>query len=113
MEARDEVADMILARVKGSVVSTRKSERIAGMKLRVVEEVDTVTLEGTGRLVIAVDILGAAEGELVMCVSGSPARQTAATDNKPVDLVITGIVDYVEVHGKSTFRKQDDIGNQN
>lgn len=96
---------MILAIVKGNVVSTNKTERLQGGKLLVVEEWNGETGKTNGRPRVALDIVGAGTGELVMCVSGSSARQTGETDKRPVDLAIIGIVDEVELNGKSCFKK--------
>ena len=57
---------------------------------------------------VAIDAVGAGEGEVVMCVGGSSSRQTALTENKPVDLSIIAIVDSVELKGKKIFEKFKD-----
>ena len=79
---------MQIARVKGNVVSTNKAEKMIGMKLLVVKPIDLDTMEEKGALVVAVDAVGAGENEVVMLVGGSSSRQTANTDNKPVDMAI-------------------------
>ena len=96
---------MQLARVVGTVVSTQKTQHLTGMKLLVVEPVDARTLESTGKPIVAVDGVGAGEGEVVLYVSGSSARLTERTENRPVDATIMAIVDFVEVDGKQTFAK--------
>ena len=96
---------MQLARVKGTVVSTQKAEEIVGLKLLVVEPIDVESLEPIGKPVVAVDAVGAGEGEVVLYVSGSSARLTDRTKNLPVDATIMAIVDYVEVDGRRTFAK--------
>lgn len=96
---------MILAKVKGNVVSTKKTDKLLSLKLLIVEEVDVATQKGKGKLLVAVDTVGAGKGELVMCTQGSPARQTKLTDAKPVDAVITGIVDFIEIQGQTVFEK--------
>lgn len=85
---------MIIGRVAGTVVCTRKVDRLEGFKLLVVKQLD---LEGgeTGSFVVAVDVVGAGYGEKVLVVSGSSARQSGRTDGKPVDAMIAGIVDSV------------------
>jgi microcompartment protein CcmK/EutM len=100
---------MILGRVKGNVVSTRKSDKLVGMKLLVIQEVDCETQKETGRVLVAVDTVGAGCGELVMCTTGSPARQTKMTDARPVDAVVTGVVDYIELHGQTVFDKHKSL----
>lgn len=99
---------MFLARVTGSVVATQKAEAMVGQKLLIVEplrinEQDQSGLVGTGRTFIAVDTVGAGEGEVVMIVQGSSARFTPQTKPLPVDCAIIGIVDSVRLGTKSVF----------
>lgn len=96
---------MIVGRVCGSVVSTNKSDRMKGMKMLLVREIDIPTQEETGDPKIAIDTIGAGDGEVVLCVSGSPSRLTETTDNKPVDLAIIGIIDSIDLIGKRIFEK--------
>jgi len=87
---------MILARVVGTVVATRKDERLVSSKLLVVRPVDP-----TGRMdanyLVAIDTVDAGTGETVLVVSGSSARMAAGLKDCPVDAAIVGIVDQVEV----------------
>lgn len=96
---------MILAVVKGNVVSTNKTEKLQGGKLLIVEEWNIDTRQASGQPKVALDLVGAGEGELVMCVCGSSARQTEQTDKRPVDMAIIGIVDQVEMNGASCYKK--------
>ena len=98
---------MIFARVTGTVVCTLKDEKLVGSKLLLVQPVD---LGGAakGNPLVAVDSVGAGEGELVLVVQGSSARQTSRTDGRPVDAVIFAIVDTVEQNGKTAFKKSED-----
>jgi microcompartment protein CcmK/EutM len=96
---------MLFARVKGSVVCTRKDEKLVGTKLLVVQPVEG---KPKGNALVAVDAVGAGEGELVLLVQGSSARQTSRTENNPVDCTIFAIVDSVEKDGAVVFRKADD-----
>lgn len=96
---------MIVCRVKGSVVSTNKTEKLMGFKLLVVTQVNIVTGKEEGPTFVAVDTVGAGEDEVVMVVNGSSARQTQYTENRPVDASIVSIVDSIEVEGKIVFRK--------
>jgi ethanolamine utilization protein EutN/carbon dioxide concentrating mechanism protein CcmL len=96
---------MILARVRGSVVSTNKSDRLHGFKLLIVVPIEIETFQEKGTPLVAVDAIGAGEGEVVMCVAGSSSRMTARTDGKPTDLTIAAIIDSVELHGKRIFEK--------
>ncbi len=95
---------MILAQVQGTVVSTRKDAALLGLKLLLVREVDA-QFQATGNLLVAVDAVGAGTGELVLVASGSSARLTEVSRDKPVDAVISGIVDSVEVEGRDVYRK--------
>lgn len=99
---------MVLAKVIGTVVSTRKEESMQGMKFLLLKQVD---LEGnlTGGNVVAVDAVGAGVGEMVLYASGSSARQTVLTKDRPCDAVIMAIVDNWEVAGEIKYKKgQDD-----
>jgi microcompartment protein CcmK/EutM len=87
------------------VVSTRKSEKLTGAKLLVVEPVDFAEQHGEGRQLVAVDSVGAGEDEIVLVVQGSSARLTETTRDSPVDATIMAIVDYIELEGKRTFAK--------
>ncbi|MFZ0960118.1 MAG: EutN/CcmL family microcompartment protein [Terriglobia bacterium] len=93
---------MFLAKVIGNVVSTQKNARFLGSKLMMIQPY--ITREGklveSGSSVVAVDSVGAGEGELVMFTQGSSARLTDTTKDLPVDAVIVGIVDSVEVAGR-------------
>ena len=96
---------MILARVKGSVVSTHKSEKIEGIKFLLLEAIDPSTMEGKGSYVVAMDAVGAGPGEVVFYVSGSSARMTKVTDKKPADASIIAIVDNIEMDGQYVYQK--------
>lgn len=97
---------MILARVVGTVVATRKDERLVGTKLLIVQPVATLDpRQDDGKPLVAIDAVGAGVGEVVMVCSGSSARQTARTRDTPVDAVIMAIVDSLEVGGTTVFTK--------
>ncbi len=96
---------MQLARVKGTVVSTNKAEKMLGLKLLIVKPIEIETFEEKGGLLVVVDAVGAGEGELVMLVGGSSSRATEITDGKPVDMSIVAIIDSVEVEGIRIFEK--------
>mgnify|MGYP004592659941 FL=1 len=100
---------MQIARVKGTVVSTNKSDKLTGLKLQIVKPIDIETFEEKGSLIVAIDAVGAGEGEVVMCVGGSSSRQTAISDGKPVDQSIVAIIDSVDVDGKREFEKFADL----
>ena len=98
---------MIFARVTGTVVCTLKDEKLVGSKLLLVQPVDLAGAS-KGNPLVAVDSVGAGEGELVLLVQGSSARQTTRTEGRPVDAVIFAIVDTVEQSGKTAFKKSKD-----
>ncbi len=95
---------MNLGKVVGTVVATRKETELEGLKLLVVRGQD---LEGkpTSTLVVAVDAVGAGVGEVVLYASGSSARQTKVTKDRPVDATIMAIVDQIEVGGTLKYTK--------
>lgn len=95
---------MNLGRVVGTVVASRKDSKLEGLRFLVVEASDH-TGKPNGSKVVAVDSVGAGVGEVVLYCSGSSARQTDVTQNRPVDTVIMGIVDEVEYQGERTFQK--------
>ena len=95
---------MLLGKVTGTVVATRKDDNLSGLRFLMVRELDTEMKE-TGKMVVAVDAVGAGVGEVVLYASGSSARNTEATKNRPVDATIMAIVDELEEGGDSRYRK--------
>ena len=96
---------MLIARVIGSAVSTIKDESLRGTKLLVLRYA-TLSDELFDEPFVAVDAVGAGEGELVLVGEGSAGRQTDRTQGAPVDAVIVAILDSLEAGGKTTFRKR-------
>jgi microcompartment protein CcmK/EutM len=96
---------MQMGKVIGTVVASRKEDVLEGMKFLVVKNCD---FDGktTGPTVVAVDAVGAGLGEVVLYASGSSARLTRLTDNRPVDATIMAIVDLVEVDGQHRYMKE-------
>jgi microcompartment protein CcmK/EutM len=88
---------MILARVVGTVVATRKDPRLEGKKLLILQPVSPAG-NPEGNYVIAVDTVSAGSRELVIAVSGSSARMADGCKDRPVDLAIVGIVDNVSMN---------------
>ena len=104
---------MFVAKVTGSLVSTQKVASMVGYKLMVVEPYrlerkERKSLATTGRTFIAVDLLGAGEGDLVLVTQGSSARLTPETKNLPLDTVIIGIVDKVHVDSACVYSRETD-----
>jgi microcompartment protein CcmK/EutM len=98
---------MVLARVKGTVVSTHKPSTMQGMKFLLLEKIDAVTLAGKGEYVVGIDGVGANAGEIVFYVAGSSARMTEVTKGKPSDATIIAIVDTIEKDGTVTYQKSE------
>jgi len=99
---------MFLARVEGSVVATKKEASMNGRKLlllrpQLVDEKDPTKFRPGSNTIVAVDSLGAGIGELVMFCQGSSARLAPNLKDAPVDAVIIGIVDVVDVLGKQIY----------
>ncbi len=95
---------MLLGRVVGTVVATRKEPQIEGWSLLLVRQIDAENRDAAG-YVVAVDAVGAGVGEVVLYASGSSARQTETTRDRPCDAVIMAIVDTWEIGGTEVFRK--------
>lgn len=95
---------MLIGKVVGTLVATRKDEKMEGLKFLVLKQVDVEGKEGSG-YVVAVDAVGAGLGEYVLYASGSSARQTVITDRRPCDAVIMAIIDQWEVGGELKYRK--------
>jgi microcompartment protein CcmK/EutM len=95
---------MQLARVVGSVVATRKEESLQGLKLLVVRPLDEEGRE-SGNAIVSADAVGAGPDEIVLIAAGSSARQTVATDKRPVDSVVMAIVDSWHVGETMKYKK--------
>jgi len=95
---------MVIGVVVGAVVASQKTANMEGLPLRIVRR---ITPEGklTDAYLVAVDGVGAANGEYVLAASGSTARQTTMTDTKPVDAIIMAIVDTWQINGQIMYEK--------
>ena len=103
---------MFVAKVTGSLVSTQKVDAMVGYKLLIVEPYrvepnERGSLVTTGRTFVAVDMLGAGEGDLVLITQGSSARMTPETKNLPIDTVVVGIVDQVHLDHACVYSRED------
>jgi ethanolamine utilization protein EutN len=102
---------MFLARVEGQVVATKKDPNMAGRKLlllrpQLVDEKDPTKFRPGANTIVAVDNLGCGEGEMVLFCQGSSARLAPGMKEAPVDAVVIGIVDGVDVLGKQIFNSK-------
>jgi microcompartment protein CcmK/EutM len=95
---------MKIARVKGSTISTIKNPRITDTKLLICQEMDAAGIEQIGPSYVAIDLVDAGVGDLVLTCHGSAARQTNITKGTPVDAVIMAVLDHLEVDGDVVFR---------
>jgi microcompartment protein CcmK/EutM len=95
---------VLLGRVAGTVVSSRKEDTLEGLKFLVIKQLDVEESE-TGGYVIAADAVGAGVGEVVLYATGSSARQTLMTKDRPCDAVVMAIVDTWEVGGEVKYVK--------
>lgn len=101
---------MFLGKVIGTVWSTRKDENLVGSKFLIVKQLD-LELNPKSNFVVAVDSVGAGEGEVVLVATGSSARQTSITKNKPIDAVIMAIVDKLDIQLKEYLESQPEYQN--
>jgi len=101
---------MFIGKVTGTVVATQKVSTVVGKKLLLVESMtikgDPPSLQSAGRVAVAVDTVGAGEGELVIVTQGSSARLTDLTSNVPTDAVVIGIIDAIQAGSNELFKKQ-------
>ncbi len=95
---------MLIGKVVGSVVATRKDEKLVNQKMLVVQVHDHAN-SPKEQYVVAVDSVGAGPEDMVLYASGSSARQTTLTDGKPCDAVIMAIVDSWDLGGDNVYEK--------
>jgi len=96
---------MLIARVIGTAVSTIKDSKITGDKLLILRQTDHTGNE-IGKPFVAIDVVGAGEGELVLTAHSSQCRQTNLTKDCPVDAVVMAVIDHLNVDGEVVFRKE-------
>lgn len=101
---------MFVAKVTGSLVSTQKVDTMKGFKLLIVEPYrieakERKSIVTTGRTFVAVDTLGAGIGDFVILTQGSSARLTPETKTLPIDAVVVGIVDKVQVDDGTVYSR--------
>lgn len=96
---------MLLGKVVGTLVASRKDEKLEGFKFLVIKRLN-IENEETGDYVVAADAVQAGIGDVVLYATGSSARQTTMTDKKPCDAVLMAVVDTWEVHGEVKYQKE-------
>jgi len=100
---------MFIAKVRGNVVATHKVVKMSGRKLLMVDPIvldeSGEQLKPTGRCYVAVDSVDAGEGDVVLVTQGSSARMTDGTSDAPVDCVIIGVIDTINVGGETRYAK--------
>ena len=96
---------MTIARVRGTVVATQRSDKVDGARFLLVEECDQ---RGAGRneYLVALDLIGADRGQLVLLTQGSSCRWTFRTDDRPMDTLVVAIVDTIDERGAVTYTGQ-------
>ncbi len=95
---------MVLAKVVGTLVSTQKESSMDGLKFLILQNVD-IKGKSTGGFVVAADAVDVGVGEMVLYASGSSARQTEKTKDRPCDAVVMAIVDNWETDGQFKYKK--------
>jgi len=100
---------MFLAEIIGQIVATKKDESMNGKKLlllrpQLVDEKNPTKFRHGQNTIVAVDNVGAGEGDLVMFAQGSSARQAAGLKTLPVDAAVVAIIDSVDVLGKKIYK---------
>ena len=95
---------MKLGRIVGTVVSTRKDEKLVGLKLYLVRDL-SLAMEEKDSFIVAADVLGAGIDEVVLYATGSSARQTRQTHERPCDALVMAIVDTLDVGGELIYQK--------
>ena len=98
---------MLLAKIRGTLVSTQKVETLDGLTFFICEQLD-IDGKPLGKYIVAADSVGAGVGEVVLYVTGSCGRYTDTTTNRPCDATIIAIVDMLDVDGKTVYNKTDD-----
>jgi ethanolamine utilization protein EutN len=96
---------VILGTVVGQVVCTQKDPSLLGKKILVVQPLRLDEMKSSGQPIVALDSIGAGEGEVVMVVGGSSARFASDFSKTTVDQSIVAIVDSVEIRGSLVFKK--------
>jgi carbon dioxide concentrating mechanism protein CcmL len=95
---------MMIAKVVGTITSNKKSDDIDGSRYLLVNQCNQ-NIDLSGNYFVVLDIIGATVGEIVMIAQGSAARQTHISNNKPIDAILIGIIDLIDVNNKFVYQK--------
>jgi ethanolamine utilization protein EutN len=98
---------MNLARVRGTVVATRRADKVEGANWLLVEECDQKG-GGRGEYLVALDMVGADRGQLVLLTQGSSCRWTTRTDDRPMDTLVVAIVDEIDQAGATVYSQRSE-----
>jgi len=93
---------MTTARVRGTVVATRRADKVEGARWLLVEDCDQ-SGKGRNEFLVALDMVGADRGQLVLVTQGSSCRWTRRTDDRPLDALVVAIVDQIDQSGALTW----------
>ena len=93
---------MNLAKVRGTVVASKRSDKVDGAKWLLVEDCDQAGA-GKGEYLVALDMVGAERGQLVLLTQGSSCRWTYRTDDRPMDTLVVAIVDEIDQSGEVVY----------
>ena len=93
---------MTMARVRGTVVATQRSDQVDAPKWLLVEECDQRGA-GRGEYLVALDMVGADRGQVVLLTQGSSCRWTSRTEDRPMDTLVVGIVDSIDQSGEAAY----------
>ncbi len=96
---------MFIGKVVGTVVSTVKDSKVCNLKFQIVQELDEHNAP-RNKYIVAVDTVGAGQGDLVLFAQGSSARQTELTDGRPIDAAIFAVIDSWDVDGDIVYQKE-------
>jgi len=96
---------MLIGKVVGTVVSTMKDPKVAALKFQIVQELDERN-RPRNKYIVAVDTVGAGQGDLVLFATGSSARQTTLTDGRPIDAAIFAVIDSWDVDDALVYQKE-------
>jgi len=100
---------MNLARIRGTVVATQRSDKVTGAQWLLVEECDQ-SGKGRGDYLVALDMVGADRGQMVLLTQGSSCRWTSRTEDRPMDTLVVAIVDQIDQKGAQVYAGAADGG---